>query len=219
MTCSKDCSKDCKCKFKLSVLVCSIYKREGGFLKELLQEFDKQLGECKLHEENHGKYIIRKRHYKDVEVIICLDQGFKRGGLNVGEKRNILEDLALGDYAVSFDDDDKPSPDYFHCLLQATELGYDVVNFWVLFKSPKMTKPVEYDLNFVDHEEFDRFCRATNHVMMIKSSIRKQVRFKPVNLGEDADFAKRLKKVAKTQGTITKKLYYYNFNHLTSETQ
>lgn len=204
---------------KLSVLICSIYKREGNFLKDLLQEFDRQLGKCKITIDISAKYKLIRRTYKNVEVLICLDAGFKRGGINIGEKRNILEEAALGIDRVSFDDDDRPSKDYFYCLLQATKLGYDVVNFWVLYSSPYKTKAVEYDLNFVDHEEEKRFCRVSNHIMMIKSRISKQIKFKPVNFGEDADFAKKLQNIAKTQGTIRQILYYYNFNNQTSETQ
>lgn len=205
---------------KLSILVCSIYKRRDNFLKELLAQFDKQLGKCKITEDKQKRYTLFTRQYKNVEVIICPDRGFKRGGMSVGDKRNFLVSLMKGRYGAFIDDDDEIYKEYFHYLLSAIDQSdVDVINFFVLFNSLRKKKIVEYGLRLPDSEKKDRFLRTSNHLMCIRREVLQQIRFPSQNMGEDAIFARNLRRVAQSEVLIEQVLYYYNFSHMTSETQ
>lgn len=202
---------------KLSILICSITKREDNFLKDLLIRFNNQI-EGKYKEETQivDYYRIITRTYKEVELIICIDDK----QMTVGAKRNLLKSLAKGDRITYFDDDDIPAPEYWPYLKEAiNKTDYDVINFFVLFTHGKKKKIVEYNLEHGDRETKERFFRTSNHLMCIRRSIANKISFPDKSFAEDAMFAKKLKRHARTQGLIEKILYYYNFSHFTSETQ
>lgn len=181
---------------KLSILLCTIPRRVGDFLPELVKELDKQA------------------KGRDVEVIYLGDNK-KR---SVGEKRNNLLSLAKGDYVSFIDDDDWISEDYVDSLLEGIEKKVDVVCFEVLYMPKK--KRVVYDAKFVrDRENSKYFERLPNHIMCIKRSLALGIGFENMSFGEDALFAKKLKRRLSTQAMIKKVLYYYRFSYEISETQ
>jgi len=55
--------------------------------------------------------------------------------------------------------------------------------------------------------------------MCVKRELALQVPFKEINFGEDADYAKRLKPLLKSEHSIHKVLYHYDYNSKTTETQ
>lgn len=181
---------------KLSVLICTVPKRVKNFLPKLIDELEKQ---------TKGK---------DVEYLYLGDNK-KR---TVGRKRNDLLSLAQGEYVSFIDDDDWVSDDYIDSLLEGIKKGVDVVCFEVLYVPNK--KRVVYDAKFPKDRENRRYYeRLPNHIMCINRELAKSVGFDDINFGEDALFAKRLKRRLKNQVIISKVLYYYNFSHIISETQ
>lgn len=199
----------------MSILICSVLKRKEVFLKPLLKMFTEQLGSFTEKTSDFDSYRLTRRSYKAVEILICIDNQ----QMTVGKKRNLLKSKAHGQYGAFFDDDDVPDKYYCACLLEGIKSKKDVINFFVYFNSAHKKKIVEYGLKLKDSERHDKFLRASNHLMCIKTDILKKLDFKEVNFGEDADFAKRLKNFAKTEAIIPRVLYYYNFSHQTSLTQ
>lgn len=185
---------------KLSILICTVPSRVEKYLPKMINNLDKQA-------EKH----------KEVEVLYLGDN--KRR--SVGEKRNDLLRLAKGDYVAFVDDDDEVTQDYVKMLLWGIESGADVVNFKVSCSvNGGEYKDVIYDARFHGNQNHkDQYWRLPNHIMCIKKELALKAGFLEINMGEDDEFAKRLKPSIKTQASIDKVLYYYIFSHQTSETQ
>lgn len=183
---------------KLSILICTIPNRVGSYLPKLIKEVNDQ---C-------------------VDGVQLLYAGDNKT-MSVGEKRNWLLAMAKGEYVVFVDDDDWIDKNYINEILTGIKSGADVICFKVLCKvERKRPKEVVYDIRFKrDRNLPQRYERIPNHIMCIKRDLARQVGFKNRNFGEDADFAKRLKPLLKTQCVIDKVLYYYTFSHKISETQ
>lgn len=198
---------------KLSILICSLESRQEQ-LNELLSELQHQISSGHFKSSVNGNMMFLR--FEHIEVIICTDNK----QLSVGAKRNLLIEQARGEYITFIDDDDRITPDYIDSLLQGIKQGYDSIVFDVMY-NPKGGTPklVKYSCKMRDRELVTHFERATNHLMCTKRDIVKQVPFKNINFGEDADFAKRLVKLIKTEGQIDKVLYYYDFDMGKSETR
>jgi len=183
---------------KLSILICTVPSRAKTFLPKLL---DKLLPQT----------------IKDVEVLYLGDNKQR----SVGQKRNDLLNLAQGEYVVFVDDDDKVTDDYVSLILKGIESGTDVINFGVNCSvNGSKYKRVYYDARYTcDSDHKDHYERITNHIMCVKRELALKVGFPKINFSEDADYAKRLKPLIKSQAFINKVLYFYDFNHKTSETQ
>ncbi len=138
--------------------------------------------------------------------------------LSLGKKRQLLLEIASGDYVVFVDDDDELSSDYIDQLLEGIKSGADVVNFKVGYSlNGGEEKPVVYSKNFKKDNNFtDRFERLPNHIMCIKRSIALKVGYKDMYYAEDADFSKRLLPHLKTEHNIDKILYRYLDNAKTT---
>lgn len=183
---------------KLSILICTVPSRMSTFLPTLL---DKLLPQAT----------------KDVEII-WLGDNKKR---TVGEKRNNLLNLAKGDYIIFVDDDDRVSDDYVAQLMNGIRSGADVVNFKVMCSvNGSPYKRVDYDATFKrDTDHADHYRRIPNHLMCTKRVLALQAGFPLISMSEDAQYAKKLLPLLKTQAFIDKVLYYYDFSHQISETQ
>ena len=202
---------------KLSILICSIYKREDQ-LAELLESLFIQVYE----EFEYSTFTIlqtlfRKYTTKDIEILVALDNK----QLTVGAKRNLLLSKAGSTYSVFIDDDDVVTDDYIKSLLWAIKTNYDVICFQVIYNPAHAAhKLVKYSSKFnKDAETKDYYQRLPNHLMCIKTDIAKKVKYPNIRRGEDAEYAKRLKPHIKTEGQINRILYYYNFDPLKTETQ
>lgn len=184
-----------KGKVRLSVLICTLPSRFDN-LKKLMGV----LGD-----------------HEGCEVIYLGDNKHR----SVGRKRNDLLALAQGDYVSFVDDDDWVEPDYVPLLLRGIKSGVDVINFKVKCSvNGGAYKEVVYDALFLaDRDTPERYERLPNHLMCIKRELAIKVGFKDMGMGEDADFAKRLKPHLRSEASIDRVLYYYNFSHQTSETQ
>lgn len=155
-------------------------------------------------------------HNKPVQVVHLSDNG----SMSVGGKRNMLLDLAQGEYVTFVDDDDTVSSDYVSQLLQGIETGADVVCFNVMYyNNGKLDKPVKYSIQYEsDYNDRYFFYRIPNHLMCVKKVHALDTRFKNISFGEDSDYARRLKPLLKTETQIHRVLYNYLFNAKTSQT-
>lgn len=155
--------------------------------------------------------LARQWQGKPVSVLAVQNDGEQ----TIGEIRNRLLDCADGDFACFIDDDDKIAPDYIDRILAALESDPDCVGFWV----PRFLDGVA--IGMAKHSlEFDRFedwqhgvwteyCRTPNHLNPVRTSIAKQVGFVPIPIGEDVDYAARLKPLLMNQVFINAPLYRY----------
>lgn len=140
--------------------------------------------------------------------------------MTIGQKRNWLLWMATGDYVAFIDDDDSIEPNYIKELLNGCNSGVDVVCFDVMYNSDSgVNMPVYYSVMFQNENNKDHFKRTPNHLMCFKRSIAKEVLFRPVNFGEDNDFAERIKPLIKTEHQINKVLYNYQYSFENSESE
>lgn len=159
-----------------------------------------------------------KQFENEVEVLFLLDNKQRM----LGEKRNDLVNLSKGKYIAFIDDDDEISSDYVKELIDSIDLGdYDVINFVVKvslndspYKPCYYCKNIENDFNLANS-----YHRLPNHIMCVKRELAIRVPYKNILYGEDSDYSKRLKPLLKSQLSIDKVLYSYNYNSQTTETQ
>lgn len=182
---------------RLSILICSVPSRvkEFNVLDQLIEQ---------------------TKHYKDVEVLY-LGDNWKQ---SIGEKRNHLVNMAKGDYVAFVDDDDRIALNYVDSILKAMRFNDDVICFRVSISQDKgeTWKPVYYSKDFKrDRNCPNKFERLPNHLMAIKRGLMKLVPFHDRNMGEDANFAMRMKRLLRSENIINKTLYYYHADRETSE--
>lgn len=185
---------------ELSILVCTVTNRVNNFLPIIIKKLEKQA------------------EGKEVEILYLGDNR-KR---SIGTKRNDLLLLSTGKYACFVDDDDDISDDYIDMILQAIKDNPDVIVFKALYTDKKhdIQKEVKYSCEYqVDGEDKDYFYRLPNHLMVFKHEILQNIWFKEINFGEDFDFAKQIKPYCRKQASITKVLYYYNYDENLSESR
>ena len=192
-----------KNEVKLSILVCTVTSRVNDFLPKIISKLEKQA---------EGKAV----------EILYLGDNRKR---SIGAKRNDLLLLSKGVYSCFIDDDDDISDDYVDTILNIIENSKpspDVIVFQAMFKDvlQGIEKPVKYSAGFLkDFEDADYFYRLPNHLTPMKMEILSKIWFKEVNYGEDFDFAKQIKPYLNTQASVSKILYYYNYNANLSESR
>ena len=185
---------------QLSILIPSLSSR-SHLLAELRKELNRQI-ELK----------------SEIEVIVSADDGEK----TVGQKRNELIQSASGEYVVFIDDDDQISDSYVHEIMEALESNPDCIGFLGYMttnggnqKAFKLSKELEYG------EDTYYYYRPTNHLCPVKRNIALQIKFPVKNLGEDYDYAIRLKAsgLLKNEIFIDKQIYHYRFNTNLTATQ
>lgn len=189
LTSTEENRMNCKQPIKLSILICSLNSRKDK-LNQLLAGLQPQLD-----------------RFKDVECIIATDNR----EMKIGVKRNYLLSLANGEYITFIDDDDLVDANYCALLLTAIEKNPDVIVFdAVRYANGKLDRPVKYGIEYTkDYHDRNFYYRIPNHLMCVKREIALQVPFKEVNFGEDADYARRLLPLLKTQERINETLYTY----------
>ncbi len=185
---------------KLSILICSVNNRLTNFLPNVISKLDKQCA-----------------NYDDVEIITLIDN--KR--IMLGDKRNMLINLAAGEYVVFIDDDDDITDDYVSTLYDAIESKADVITFIVdVSLNNQPCKPCFYSIKHKEDYNTDyAYYRLPNHIMCIKRSICLDTPYKAIIRGEDAAFSKDILPKLKSEYAINKALYKYLFNQATTETQ
>jgi glycosyltransferase involved in cell wall biosynthesis len=156
----------------------------------------------------------------DVELLALLDNKI----IKVGTKRNMLLDMASGDFLVFVDDDDKVSDDYVSSILGAISSNPNAD--CIVFDSICTVEGgpgiyCKYGVEFEYHaygEHPNRQWRGKPaHTMVFRSSIAKKYRFPGINYGEDIKRAKEMWREIKNQVRVNKILYYYLQSNETTE--
>ncbi|AXN53684.1 glycosyltransferase [Gordonia phage Ronaldo] len=189
----------------LSILVCSTHTRWDNFAQ-------------KIQEQLWGQYnLLTPEDQERVEILILTDN--KK--MMLGEKRNVMVDMAQGKYVVFVDDDDRIAEDYISELLSATESGCDVITFMAMvslnggaYKPCHYSKDVEMDYNVPD-----AYYRIPNHICCVKRELAQQVSFPNKLYGEDSAYSKLLLPLLNTEYRLDRYLYFYDYNSKTTETQ
>lgn len=150
--------------------------------------------------ERHNEVVI---HYNDAGK-----------ATTVGEKRNNLIARVQTDYHVFIDDDDIVSSNYVSKIVEATYKNPDVITFngWMTTNGGNRK---DFIIRVGERYEERRgvYYRFPNHIVPMKTSLVRHIKFPHVTMGEDYAFAKRVHdlRLLKTSVHIEDKLYHYDF--------
>jgi len=190
-------------KYKLTIGICSVLGRGTTFLPKILSQLQDQI----------------KGYETQVELICLLDNK----SIMLGEKRNMIVNMAIGEYITFVDDDDRLSDNYIQTLVNTIDNNKDVdcITFIVDVSINKgMYIPCYYSKDYLkDFNEPKAYRRIPNHICCVKTNIAKKTPYQNILRGEDAAYAKDLLPKLNTEVMIDEVLYYYDFNIETTETQ
>lgn len=189
--------------YKLTVLIPTLNSRSSK-LKSLLDQ------------------LLYQTQGKPVQVLWMGDNK----SVKVGKKRNMLLDIADGDFVSFIDDDDDISPDYISTILKAIDEHSDKTV--ICFRGRQTTDgnqdlDFRYDVNFgrnhkkeIDGQRWK--VMLPDHLCVWKKS-RISERFPDKNLAEDHDWARSMATTYRDvdQVLLPDILYYYNYDRNTSE--
>lgn len=137
--------------------------------------------------------------------------------LTVGEKRERLYAMAIGDYVWQIDDDDDISDDSIILILRAIKQKPDCITF----QEKCVINGVEYRSNhsmLYDDWEGDgqrlfddgfHYHRTPFMKSVIKATIAKKVPVPHLRYGEDHEWAKKLHQLLQTEVHIDSDIYFY----------
>jgi len=193
---------------KLSILVPTTTKRCERFFTNMIENINNQ---------------IIKNNRNDVEVLGLLDN-YKK---TIGEKRNILLNMASGSFIVFVDDDDRISEDFLFEILNAIDCNpnadcivYDMICVISGCRKIHSKFGIEYDYTklapwtiencSVKNEIPELWYGKPSHNMVWASRIAKTCIFPQTNTGEDFAWVKQAWPKIKHQVRIDKVIYYYD---------
>ena len=190
---------------KLSILIPSVAERRNTFLPKSLNMLYGQLESLPIEDQ------------KDVEIIYLIDNKT----MMLGDKRNLMVDMAKGEYIAFVDCDDRISADYISSLLEGIKSGADSIVFLASVSlNGNPPKICRYSKDYPnDYNTANEYHRLPNHIPCIKKEVSKKVSFPSLKRAEDAGYAKLLKPYLKTEHKIEKVLYYYDYNDMTTVAQ
>lgn len=192
--------------YKLSILVCSALERNETFIPKSLRRL------------RMLKSLLSAEDKKKVQILYIIDDK----EMMLGDKRNYAREGAMGEYITYVDDDDYITDDYITSLLEAIDKhDVDVITFNAMVSinggSPKLCRySSKYSQDYNTETEYHRL---PNHIVCVRREISNLVSFPSIIYGEDALYAKILKKHIKTEHYIDKALYHYNYNEMTTIAQ
>lgn len=131
-----------------------------------------------------------------------------------GTKRNDLIANSDSDYFVQIDCDDIVSSDYVRRIMEGIDKGVDVINF-----CGKMTTNGGHPVDFIIktgeayEERGGKYYRFNNHLCAFKREVVEKIKFPPIWIGEDYQWAKKIHdlKLIKTEHHIPSQIYHYDF--------
>lgn len=190
---------------KLSILIPSVSERRNTFLPKSLDMLYGQL-------EN-----LPEQDQKQVEIIYLIDNKT----MMLGDKRNLMVDMAKGEYISFVDCDDRISDDYISSLLEGIKSGADAVVFLAeVSLNGNPPKICRYSKDYPnDYNTATEYHRLPNHIPCIKKSVSKKASFPSLKRAEDSGYARLLKPHIRTEYKIDKVLYYYDYNDMTTVAQ
>lgn len=154
---------------------------------------------------------------RQIEIIFLIDNKT----ISLGEKRNMMVDIAKGEYVTHVDSDDRITTDYLISLLDAIESGADAITFQVsVTLNGGKAKICKYSKEYKrDYNTPIEYRRIPNHICCVKKEVSLKSSYPSIPYGEDAAYAKLLLPHIKTEHKINRVLYHYDFNENTTETQ
>lgn len=183
-----------------SILITSVPSRIASCLSGLITNLDQQT-----------------KFEPNVEFITLLDNKQR----TIGSKRNLLLNMAQGEYISYIDDDDEISPSYVPKILNAIEKKPDVITFDVLCTIGKQKKFCYYDIKhkgfkckILDNGDEEWYAQPY-HLHVWKKEIVGW--FPNTNLGEDIKWAENINTLNLHQVKIDEILYYYRWNPKNTE--
>lgn len=166
--------------------------------------------------------LQRQTEGKPVELLGLIDN-FQR---SVGEKRNMLLDMARGQYLSFLDDDDWIKPNFVEAILPRLAMDVDVVTWWQETQHIQQgyVEMCEYSLGFEYGtaklcQSFGLWRGRPAHTNCWRSEIAKACRFPDKDCGEDVDFVRQACAIAKTEFRIPEVLTLYRFDSSKSTTK
>jgi GT2 family glycosyltransferase len=192
-------------QIELSILVPSVSERRDTFLPKSLSMLYNQLE------------ALPQDDQKKVEIIYLIDNKT----IMLGDKRNIMVDMARGKYITFVDCDDRIEDDYITTLLEATKSNADSIVFQVAVSlNGQPPKICYYSKDFKrDFNTADSYYRLPNHICCVKREVSKKVSFPSLKKAEDAGYAKLLVRHLTSEHKIDKVLYHYDYSDLTTVAQ
>lgn len=186
----------------LSILIPSTFDRKE-YLKDILFCLYRQI------------YLLDAG--KEVEIITNVDDRT----ITIGHKRNLLYQMASGEYSVSIDDDDEVSEYYVEKILKAAKLGMDCIGINGIIttngadeKKWFISRELGYETK-VDSFNKEYYVRYPNQITPIKTEITKQFLFHDIRHGEDYEWATRIHQsgLIKTEVIIPEPMYHYKYKN------
>lgn len=185
----------------LSILICSLVSRTEMFRKltaHLARQIDTSAN--------------------DVEILVLTDNK----EVSTGSKRQKLLQMAQGKYVVFIDDDDWVPSYYVSEMLKACKSGADCFSI-----NGTMTTDGNNEVKWVISKNFDNaevnskgeklLTRKTNHITAVKRLLALQAGFPDKSNAEDKYYSDHVAPLCKTEFTISKPMYHYQFSTLNKE--
>lgn len=153
----------------------------------------------------------------NVEVLVLTDNQRR----SIGRKRNDMLAMARGEYVAFVDDDDTVTDDYIESLLGGIVYGTDVVTFAVqVTLNGGKPFPARYSKDYPESRNLDDVWeRLPNHLMCTRRELAVQTGFPDLGVGEDADYARRLHPLLRSEFRIERVLYHYRYSDAVTLTQ
>jgi len=190
----------------LSLLVCSVHTRRATFAPKIIEQI-------------YGQWeTLPEVDQQRVEILFLMDNKI----IGLGEKRNMMVDMARGEYLEFVDDDDEIEPDLISSILAAIDEHHpDVVTFLAAVTiNGGDPKPCVYSTRWKrDSNTASEYRRIPNHICAVRKEVARNASFPNVPKGEDSGFSKLLLPHLKTEHHIPRVLYRYAYSDETTETQ
>lgn len=151
-------------------------------------------------------------------VVLTLEDG---GQSPVGAKRQRLVEACRTPWLAFVDDDDLVSWDYLPRVLAGVDSGADVVGFWLRHYVDGRLAGVSVHSLACGHWHtvppaepggLARHYRTPNHLNPVRRELALDVGYRPMSVGEDADYSRRLfarHGAAMREWTVKRTLYLY----------
>ena len=174
----------------LSILIPTLYKR-NILLNGLITELKRQ---------------IKQLNTNKVEILTYADNG----EMPTGYKRNSLLRKAKGKYVVFIDDDDTIAEYYIEEILKGAESDCDSMAInGTMITGRRWTWDIRQSNPY--SQVGSHFLRYPNHITPIKRKHAKKIKFPDKYIGEDFEWATKLKEsgLLKTEYVIERPMYIY----------
>jgi hypothetical protein len=185
---------------KLSILIPTTPDRRPTF-QRIIEELIAQAAE------------LRLLMGKDFEILSIEDNR----EISVGKKRQLLLEMAKGDFVAGIDSDDFIAPTYLQDIFIAIRLhGYDIDHIG-FYERCNIDGELSRSIFSIQHqkwgENIDGFdhVRCANPKSVIKRAIALQIGYEDLRYGEDRIFSEKVTPLLRTECFIEKELYYYNY--------